>query len=99
MVNADKYVVVKLPERRPVGWLKNVNQTCLDLRVPRLLKKAFPLVEGFGYNHTFKLFKGSERKAFNLAVRYMSLFQTYIFTYVNYMTYLLFFFISLILLL
>lgn len=69
MVNADKYVVLKLPERRPLGLLKNVQRTCLDLRVPRLLKKAFPLVPGFGYNHTYKLFKGNIKKAFNLAVR------------------------------
>lgn len=71
MVNADKYVPVKLPNRMPVGLLKNVHHTCLDLRVPRLLKKAFTLVPGNGYNHTFKLFKGKERKAFNLATRYL----------------------------
>jgi len=70
MVNADEYVVVKTPERRPVGLIKNVRRTCLDLRVPRLLKKAFPLVPGFGYNHTFKLFKGDKRNVFNLATRY-----------------------------
>lgn len=70
MVNADEYVAIKTPERRPVGLIKSVRHTCLDLRVPRLLKKAFPLVPGFGYNHTFKLFKGVERKALNLATRY-----------------------------
>lgn len=69
MVNADEYVPVKITERRPVGLLKTVNNTCLDLRVPRLLKKAFPLTPNFGYNHTFKLFKGKEKKAFNLAAR------------------------------
>ncbi|XP_025204615.1 aldose 1-epimerase-like isoform X2 [Melanaphis sacchari] len=68
MVNAEEYMVIKEPERRPVGLIKNVHRTCLDLRVPRLLKKAFPIVPGYGYNHTFKLFKGKERKAFNLAV-------------------------------
>lgn len=67
MVNAEEYIAIKVPERRPVGLIKNVQHTCLDLRVPRLLKKAFPLVPGFGYNHTFKLFKGKDRKAFNLA--------------------------------
>lgn len=67
MVNAEEYVAIKVPERRPVGLIKNVQHTCLDLRVPRLLKKAFPLVPGFGYNHTFKLYKGKDRKAFNLA--------------------------------
>lgn len=72
MVNADEYVAIKIPERKPIGLLKDVHHTCLDLRVPRLLKKAFPLVPGFGYNHTFKLFKGSERKAFNLAARYIT---------------------------
>lgn len=71
MVNANEYVPVKLPKRMPVGLLKNVHHTCLDLRVPRLLKKAFKLVPGYGYNHTFKLFKGTERKAFNLATRYL----------------------------
>lgn len=71
MINANEYVVVRMPERRPIGLIKNVQHTCLDLRVPRLLKTAFPLVPGFGYNHTFKLFKGSEHKAFNLAARYM----------------------------
>ncbi|XP_050434769.1 galactose mutarotase-like isoform X2 [Adelges cooleyi] len=67
MVNADEYIVIKLPDRRPVGILKDVRQTCLDLRVPRLLKKAFSHIPGVGYNHTFKLFKGKEKKAFNLA--------------------------------
>lgn len=70
MVNAEEYVVINVPERRPVGLIRNVHHTCLDLRVPRLLKKAFPLIPGFGYNHTFKLFKGKEKKAFNLAARY-----------------------------
>ncbi|CAH1721040.1 unnamed protein product [Aphis gossypii] len=69
MVNAEEYMAIKEPERRPVGLIKNVHRTCLDLRVPRLLKKAFPIVPGFGYNHTFKLLKGKERKAFNLAAR------------------------------
>lgn len=71
MVNADEYIAVKVPERKPIGLLKNVQHTCLDLRVPRLLKKAFSLVPGYGYNHTFKLFKGKEHKAFNLAARYI----------------------------
>lgn len=71
MVNADEYIAIKIPERTPVGLIKDVRHTCLDLRVPRLLKKAFPLVPGFGYNHTFKLFKGNEQKDFNLAARYM----------------------------
>lgn len=71
MVNANEYIAIKIPERTPVGLIKDVCHTCLDLRVPRLLKKAFPLVPGFGYNHTFKLFKGNERKDFNLAARYM----------------------------
>lgn len=72
MVNADEYVAIEIPERRPVGLLQSVHYTCLDLRVPRSLKKAIPLVPGFGYNHTFKLFKGGERKALNLAARYKS---------------------------
>ncbi|XP_050543452.1 galactose mutarotase-like [Daktulosphaira vitifoliae] len=67
MVNADEYIVIKLPDRTPVGLFGNVERTCLDLRVPRLLKRAFVHVPGSGYNHTFKLFKGNDRKAFNLA--------------------------------
>lgn len=78
MVNADEYVPIKLPKRLPVGCLKNVQHTCLDLRVPRLLKKAFNLVPGYGYDHTFKLFKGKERKAFNLASRYQHIINDHI---------------------
>lgn len=72
MVNADEYIAIKIPERIPVGLLQSVHYTCFDLRVPRSLKKAFPLVPGFGYNHTFKLYKGREQKALNLAARYKS---------------------------